>query len=50
MKRVDTFDDAFGDNRISVSSNDVYRFITTLGVTRYRGGEGTWELHESHRE
>lgn len=50
MKRVDTFDDAFGDNRISVSSNDVYRLITTLGVTRYREGKGTWELHESHRD
>lgn len=46
---IDTFDDAFGDNRISVSSNDVYRLITTLGVTHYREGEETW-LHESHRE
>lgn len=30
-RRVDTFDDAFGDNRISVTFN-VYRLIRTLSV------------------
>lgn len=36
-KRVDTFDIAFSDNRISVTSNDVY--IDSLGVTHYGEGE-----------
>lgn len=39
VKCIDTFDDAFSDNRIPVTFNDVYRLIRTLGVAHY--GEGT---------
>lgn len=34
-------DDAFGDNRISVKLNDVYRLIRTLGVAHYSDGGDT---------
>lgn len=45
-KHVDTFDIVFSDNRISVTSNDVY--IDSLGVAHHYG-EGETRLHEGHR-
>lgn len=51
VKRVGTFDDAFGDNRISVSSNDVYRLITTLGVVPViEKGKGHGSYMRAHRD
>lgn len=44
-KRVDTFDVAFGDNRISVTSNDVYRLIRCCPLWR----RGDTVIHEGHR-